>query len=288
MTEVKNKPARTKTPQTGVKKTNQNKKPWWKIALSAVAMLAWVLISVVASQLLLGYLMIWMIGLEAFQQPVASAVYSALSYLLAMALIIFVPPKISVAWKIVNEKKDDKKLINGKVAPKAADREELGFRGWPTWTDIGLAPVGLVVYLLLAAGIAAIFSCFPWFDASEAQDVGFNILYSGVDRVVAFLTLVVVAPIAEETIFRGWLYGKLRAKFSERMSNVGGMILAILLVSVAFGVLHGQWNVGIDVFALSVVLCALREITGTVYAGILLHMLKNGIAFFLLYVLGIT
>lgn len=266
----------------------KTKKPWWKIILSAVAMLAWVLVSVVSSQLLLGYLMIWMIGVEAFQQPVASAVYSALSYLLAMVLIIFVPPKISVAWKIVNEKKDGKKYINGKATPKAMNREALGFRGWPTWTDIGLAPAGLVVYLLLTAGVTALFMLFPWFDSGEAQDVGFNVLYSGVDRVVAFLTLVVVAPIAEETIFRGWLYGKLRAKFSERMSNVGGMLLSILLVSVAFGVLHGQWNVGVDVFALSVVLCGLREVTGTIYAGILLHMLKNGIAFFLLYVAGVV
>ena len=39
-------------------------------------------------------------------------------------------------------------------------------------------------------------------------------------------------------------------------------------------------------FALSIVLCGLREITGTIHAGILLHMLKNGIAFYLLFVMG--
>ena len=41
-----------------------------------------------------------------------------------------------------------------------------------------------------------------------------------------------------------------------------------------------------NVFALSVALCVLREITGTIYAGILTHMIKNGVAFYLLYVMG--
>ena len=50
--------------------------------------------------------------------------------------------------------------------------------------------------------------------------------------------------------------------------------------------MHGQWNVGVNVFAMSIVLCTLREITGTIYAGILLHMLKNTIAFVLVYIVG--
>jgi membrane protease YdiL (CAAX protease family) len=64
------------------------------------------------------------------------------------------------------------------------------------------------------------------------------------------------------------------------------VIASSLLVSLLFGVVHLQWNVGVNVFALSIVLCSLREITGTIYAGILLHMLKNGVAFWLLYVMG--
>ena len=102
---------------------------------------------------------------------------------------------------------------------------------------------------------------------------------SGGERVIAFLVLVVIAPIFEEIIFRGWLYGKLRAKMEAP--------IAIVIVSLLFGIMHFQWNVGVNVFALSVVLCALREITGTIYAGILTHMIKNGVAFYLLYLVGI-
>lgn len=90
------------------------------------------------------------------------------------------------------------------------------------------------------------------------------------------LALVIIAPIAEEIIMRGWLYGKLRSRLK--------VPLAILLVSIVFAFLHGQWNVGVGVFVLSLVLCGLREITGTIWSGILLHIISNGIAFYLLYI----
>ena len=165
-------------------------------------------------------------------------------------------------------------------------RDDLGLRGTPTWTDIGLAPVGFIISTLLAAGLVAVFNIFPWFDAGQTQEVGFSVYLAGIDRVVAFIILVVVAPIAEELIFRGWLYGKLRPMLSVRMSDRASMLISIFLVSLLFGIVHLQWNVGVNVFAMSIVLCGLREITGTVYAGILTHMIKNGVAFYLLYILG--
>jgi membrane protease YdiL (CAAX protease family) len=51
-----------------------------------------------------------------------------------------------------------------------------------------------------------------------------------------------------------------------------------------FGAVHGQWNVAIDVFSLSLIMCGLREITGNIWAGALLHMLKNGLAFYILFI----
>ena len=258
-----------------------------RIILEIVGLLVWVGASTIASQLLVGYAMIGILGVEAFQEPMWSAVYSAVAYTVTLLLVVALSPKI-FPKRSANKKKKAGAPKEEKSTQKVKNREELGLRGWPTWTDIGLAPVGFAVYLLLAAALTAVFTVFPWFDAGEAQDIGFSLNLVGFDRIIAFFTLVVVAPIAEEMIFRGWLYGKLRAKLSEKVSNVAGMIISILLVSVLFGVVHLQWNVGVNVFALSVVLCGLREITGTIYAGILLHMLKNGVAFYLLYVLGVS
>ena len=89
-------------------------------------------------------------------------------------------------------------------------------------------------------------------------------------------------------VFRGFLYGKIRGRLNEIVSDKISMMISIFLVSLLFGIVHLQWNVGVNVFAMSIVLCGLREITGTIYSGILLHMLKNGIAFYLLFVLGIN
>ena len=240
--------------------------------ISIFLMLVWTAVSVIASQLLVGKLMLWLLGAEQFVQPVWMAIYSALSYVVALGLVVLLPNTLAKKRRCQID--------------LSADRTELGLREWPTWTDIGLAPVGFIAYLLLAAGLTALFSNFPWFDPNEAQDLGFSFYVAGFDRMVAFITLVVVAPIAEEVIFRGWLYGKIREKFSATVSEAWSVVFSMLLVSVLFGAVHLQWNVGVDVFVLSLVLCGLREITGTIYSGIILHMLKNGIAFFLLYVLG--
>ena len=234
-----------------------------KTAASIGLMCLWVFASVIAAQFVVGWFLILILGRDTFVQPVWTAVYSALSYIIALVLIIFVPMR----WI-------------------KSSQEEVGLNGLPTWTDIGLSPVGFIVSIILAAGLTLLFSIFPWFDANEVQDVGFSIYMSGGDRIIAFFTLVIVAPIAEEIIFRGWLYGKVREKLSA-LPEWAGILVSTLIVSLLFGLIHMQWNVGVNVFCLSIVLCGLREITGTIYAGILTHIIKNGVAFYLLYVLGI-
>ena len=85
-----------------------------------------------------------------------------------------------------------------------------------------------------------------------------------------------VVPFAEEILFRGYLYGKLR--------RVLPVWVAIIIVGLVFGGLHGAWNVAIDTFALNIILCYLRETTDGLWAPILLHMAKNGVAFYFLFI----
>ena len=260
-------------------------------AVTALALMLWVWVAVVVSQIVVGYTMIGIIGREGILQPVPYAIHSALSYTLSLILIILVPIVIipmrrdSAAKK--SAKDSGKKTTPTTRASFTAERSRLGLKGLPTWTDIGLAPVGFVIYLVLAVALTMVFSIFPWFDISETQEIGFALTISGADRVVAFLTLVVVAPIAEEIIFRGWLYGRLRDNTFKKLSVAWRIGWSVFLTSLLFGILHQQWNVGVNVFAMSVVLCGLREFTGTIYAGILLHMLKNGLAFYSLFVAGL-
>lgn len=239
----------------------------------------------VVSQLIVGRIMIWTGGVQAISSAIGNALFLTFSYVLALFMVLYAPSHIGTSRKNTKKRRTSEQPGKKVETPVRSSRlKEIGLSGWPTWTDVGLAPVEFIVYFLFATGAIALFSLFPWFDVSQAQDIGFGYYLNGVERSFAFLLLVVIAPIAEEIIFRGWLYNKLRSKTSTSMSTLASIVISSLLVSVCFGVIHLQWNVGIDVFVLSMIACLAREITGTIYAGIFLHMLKNGLAFFLLYV----
>lgn len=89
---------------------------------------------------------------------------------------------------------------------------------------------------------------------------------------VQILLIAVVAPISEETCFRGMLFGGLR----RRLPRLG----AALISGAIFGILHA-FN-GIEVVPVltcfGVILALLYERTGSIVPGILLHMLNNSIA----------
>lgn len=285
------------------------------IAIARILILAgWVMVVVLAMELALGYLLIFILGQETLGTPVWEAVYSALSYILAFLIIEFLTPvlgNLGLKWltrvseenqlsdakpgestkaetSVVQERTAKRRgigVLHGYFRP--ANREELGLSGWPTWLDIVFGILGYITTILLAAGATALFNNFAWFDADQTQNLIFSPYIEGSERLIAFVILVLVAPVAEELIFRGWLYGKSRKTLGKSLGKWGSIVLSILIVSVAFGAMHGQWNVGVTVFMLSAVACILRELTGTVYAGMLVHMIQNGMAFYLLYVIGV-
>lgn len=158
------------------------------------------------------------------------------------------------------------------------DKVVMGLTKWPTLVDLGVAVLGLIVYFVLGAIIISLTSSF--IDVNQAQNLGVSNLLPGMERWIALVLYVVVGPIIEELIFRGYLYGQLiRAKVP--------LWLRVLVVSALFGAAHLQWNVGINVAVLSVVMCLAREWRGSIWAGIFMHVAKNGLAFYLLFFSGI-
>ena len=210
-----------------------------------------------AAQFIVGVPMLFILGSDTLKTPLAATIFSALVYILSFLFLL---------------------LIFKHLKPLRAPvtRNELGLNNLVTFSDIGLALAGFFGYLAFSAILTALFSVFPWFNLNENQPLLYSTLISPFGKILAAIALVVVGPILEEVIYRGLIYGKLRKKHS--------LITSILVVSILFGFLHGQWNVGVDVFALSVVACLMRETTGTIYAGIILHMLKNAIAFGILFI----
>lgn len=160
---------------------------------------------------------------------------------------------------------------------KKTDLETIGMKRLMSWLDIGLAPFTYIAYVIVLVMVIALVShLFPGFNVAEAQDVGFRSISNQLGYMLAFTTLVVIAPVAEEVLFRGYLYGKLRRRVP--------IWVCIVATSALFALVHGQWNVAVDTFVLSVFLCGLREITGSIWSGILVHMIKNMIAFYLLFI----
>ena len=214
------------------------------------------IITFYAAQFIVGGPMLIILGSETLKTPLIATIFSALVYTLSFLFLL-------LTFKHL-------KPLRAPVT-----RNELGLNNLVTFSDIGLALTGFFGYLAFSAILTALFSVFSWFNLTETQPLLYSTLISPSGKILAALALVVAGPILEEVIYRGLIYGKLRKNHS--------LITSILTISILFGFLHGQWNVGVDVFALSVVACLMRETTGTIYAGIILHVLKNTIAFYFLF-----
>lgn len=152
----------------------------------------------------------------------------------------------------------------------------LGVSVKPT-RDIWWLPLVMwLVYMAATVLVASVVDFLPWIDPNQEQDVGFQGISTPIEYLLAFFALVILPPVAEELLFRGYLFGRLRKRF--------GFWLTTIVVSIVFGLVHFQWNVGVDVAVLSVFLCYLRERTGSIWASMVLHSIKNGLAYFLIFI----
>ena len=82
---AREKKAPSKVPAEGVSKSG------WRTAGMIFLMCAWVVFAVIAVQFAVGFLMVRLLGTDV-NKPVWTATFSAITYILAMALVILVPP----------------------------------------------------------------------------------------------------------------------------------------------------------------------------------------------------
>jgi membrane protease YdiL (CAAX protease family) len=109
------------------------------------------------------------------------------------------------------------------------------------------------------------------------------------NAVLLMCMAVLVAPLVEETVFRGYLY-PLLARFAYGVSRRFGMDASqalrvgvgtsILLTGVLFGLMHGaqlgwSWEVVALLIVVGIIFTSVRARTGTVLASFLLHLGYN-------------
>jgi membrane protease YdiL (CAAX protease family) len=160
----------------------------------------------------------------------------------------------------------------------------IGLSKKANWLDLGYTLIGFGIYFISYIVAVGVLSAFIHsLNVSQSQDIGFNNSTRGPALILVFISLVILPPIAEEIVFRGFLFSGLKKKLP--------LFWAVIVTSLVFAsphLLESQnggllWIAGIDTFVLSLVLCWLRQKTGKLYAGMGLHALKNFIAFAALF-----
>ena len=141
-----------------------------------------------------------------------------------------------------------------------------------------------MLYVLVVSILKGLISAL---DLEQQQDLGITAPHGGMEMLFVFFTLVVLPPIVEEIIFRGFMFSGLRKKLPFAISAI--------ITSALFAIGHLQfgneapllWVAAIDTFILSAVMCYVRERTGSIIPTILMHALKNLIAFSALYIFAV-
>lgn len=147
---------------------------------------------------------------------------------------------------------------------------QFGLRAAPFWTSLGWAALAFVAFYAFTTAWVSLLGTNPGSEQLPKE--------LGVDRgpaaLVAVAVLVaVIAPLAEEFFFRGYMYGALRNWNTWAAAIITGLV---------FGLIHGlsaPWEFLLPLAVFGLALCLLREKTGSLYPGIVLHCANNSIAF---------
>ena len=233
---------------------------------------AWVVAVFMAIQMLVALLVGFMVeaglGWLLGNPVIAQTVLSAVVYVLTIVAVIYIP----------------KKLFKDKTGLKGLGLE----RRLPTWLDLGLAPMAYVASITtIGLLMYTVKYLIPGFNIEQKQQIGLDptMVSSQFELMLVYFTLAVLAPIAEELLVRGYLFDKIRRYFSA--------LVTVIITAVIFSGLHLgigmlndlQWNVALATFVLGIALGWLRAGTGCVWAGIILHMIQNTVAFLILFAL---
>jgi len=146
--------------------------------------------------------------------------------------------------------------------------QAVGFRGF----DARLGCVLPVVYLFIAFSLSAIWGLVIRLMGWPTQQTIAPLFGDDLAALlIGFAAACIVAPIAEETFFRGFIIGGLRKRF--------GAVGALLISAVFFALLHPPLTIFPVIGALGLLLGFLFLQTGSLWPGIFLHATFNTIGF---------
>jgi membrane protease YdiL (CAAX protease family) len=156
-------------------------------------------------------------------------------------------------------------------------------RGHPFWQTLGWRklhplhaemPKNPLVYLLAGCGLS-LFVALLTTNMKAPEHTPIEELFKYRQTALLFVAMaVLVAPLVEETLFRGYLYPMFARSF--------GVLPSILLTGVLFGFMHGAqlgwtWSLVALLTLVGIIFTLVRARTGTVFASFLMHLGYNGL-----------
>ena len=155
---------------------------------------------------------------------------------------------------------------------------DIGLGRKPKWNDLVAGMKFYGIYLIIFIAVYKLERLTHVINVNQAQQLGVSNAH-GVQLVAVFMSLVILPPIAEEILFRGYIFAGLRKKLPY--------IYSALITSVLFGVAHlefgsGQplnWAAAIDTLTLSFVLTYAAERNRSLWPNMIVHAMKNLLAF---------
>jgi membrane protease YdiL (CAAX protease family) len=154
-------------------------------------------------------------------------------------------------------------------------------RELPFWSSLGWKKLhsslpgnrgGPWVYFFCGCALA-IFVALAGSQVHSKESMPIQELFKNRNNALLFMgTAVLIAPLVEETVFRGYLYPLFAKSF--------GIVPGVLLTGVLFGLMHGYqlgwtWGMVALLVLVGVIFTFARARTGTVLASFLLHLGYN-------------
>lgn len=149
----------------------------------------------------------------------------------------------------------------------------LGVRKAPVAAFALMIPV-YIVMVLIAGGLGELVN--KLFYGGKAQNPQIDAItggggFSWIALITAILSASIIAPIVEELLFRGMLYGLLRSRWPSA-------VLAVIADGALFAAAHGIGLILASIFVVGVTLCIVYEKTKSTLVTMTLHCLFNSVS----------
>lgn len=225
--------------------------PWGIGSALAVYFLAWVGSTIILVAIL-RLAAIYVVEAQMYLQALSSGdIYASFGLTLANAIIAlgleaWYLKRYNLSWKAV------------------------GWRGFNLW-QAALYLLG--IFVTFAVAVNALLWILPFFvPGFNSQQPQVNEFTSSTqtNSVITLIALVIIPPIIEETVFRGFIFPAFAKKW--------GMVSGAIASSVLFGFAHLQANISVYTFILGLLLCFLYVRLKSIFPGMFFHMLNNYLA----------